>query len=249
MEFSDTTTKDGIIQRIEKLTGLGDAAISGDAVLLKVITASVNNAFDEIMPLLLSYSDTIRFDDANHTDLPIGTLNIVSGQADYSVTVDDNSLDILNITDIKILASSTATEYTDIERITLDDPRAPYVMSPNPSSAGVPSVWLENNNVIFLGESEPNYAATNGIKIFFERIESYFASTDTTKVPGIPRIFHSLLADIPAHEWLIENKPSNTVVITRLEAKIAMKKLQLKDLISIRNPTRTQMTMATIRHR
>lgn len=248
MDYSNTTTKAGILQRIEKLTGLGDGGITNNATLLKVMTQSVNNAFDEIMPLLLSYSDTIRFDDPNHTDLPTGTLNLVSGQEDYTITVDDNSLDILNITDIRILASSTATQYTDLIRITLDDPLYKDMISPNSNDTGVPSYWLENGNTIFLWP-EPNYSATNGIKLFFERIQSYFASTDTTKTPGIPRIFHSLLADIPAHEWLVENKPSNTAVITRLEAKIAMKKRQLADMIATRNPTRTQITMQPIQFR
>lgn len=248
MQFNDTSNRTGIIQRIEKQTGLGDAGITGNSVLLKVMTQSVNNAYDEIMPLLLSYSDTIRFDDTNHTDLPIGTLNIVSGQPDYTITVDDNSLDILNITDVRILGSATATLYADLTRVTLDDPLFKDIMSPNTGDTGTPQYWLENNNTIFL-YPKPNYNATNGIKIYFERIESYFVSTDTTKVPGIPRIFHSLLADIPSHEWLCENKPANTAMITRLEAKIAMKKRQLSDIIATRNPSRTVITTAPIQHR
>lgn len=242
MQYSDTTNKNGILQRIEQLTGLGDAGITGNATLLKVMTATVNDAFDELMPLLLSYSDKIRFDDQNHSDLPIGTLNIVSGQADYTITVDDNSLDILNITDIRILPSSSATNYVDIQRLYMDDQRALDAMSPNPSDSGVPTYWLENNNTIFLNP-EPNYSATNGIKIYFERIQSYFASTDTTKTPGIPRIFHGLLPLIAAHEWLVVNKPSNTPVITRLEAKISQRKVDLQDLISARNKTRARFTV------
>src|SRR3990167_10063227 len=144
--FNDTTNLNGLIQIFERQTGLGNTAVSGNANLLKIITALFNDSFDEIMPLLLSYSDHIGWDDLNHTDLPIGTLNIVSGQADYSVAVDDNSLDILNISDVRIYGSSTATVYTDLKRIYLDDPRALDAMSPNPLDVGVPSCWLENNN-------------------------------------------------------------------------------------------------------
>lgn len=239
-QFSDTTNDTGLIQLCERQTGLGEAGITGNSLLLKQFTGLINDAFDELMPLLLSYCDKPRWDDLNHTDLPIGTVNIVSGQADYSVTVDDNSLDILNITDVRILTSSSGTEYATLERMLLDDSLALDAMSPNPSNTGIPSHWLESNNVIFL-YPEPNYSATNGIKLFFEREASYFASTDTTKEPGIPKPFHNLLADIASFVWILENKPSNTAKITRLEAKIERKKKALKDLISARNPIKAVM--------
>ena len=245
MQFSDTTNKNGVIQRIEKYTGLGSGSISGNSTLLQIITASVNDAFDELMPLILSYSDKLRFDDINHTDLPVGTVNLVSGQGDYSFTEDDNSLDILNITDVRILTSATATAYSDLKRMYLDDVLAPRAMSPDSTETGVPTHWLEFNNSIFF-YPEPNYAATNGIKIYFEREQSYFVSSDTTKEAGIPKPFHRLLPLIASHEWIIENKPSNTVLITRLETKIAEAKKALKELISARNPTKLRWSMATI---
>ena len=247
MQFSDTTNKSGVLQTIERLTGLGDAGITGNTTLLKVITASVNQAFDEIMPFLLSYSDKMRWDDTNHSDHPIGTVSIVSGQSDYFVTEDDNSLDILNLTNVRILTTSSGTEYTELERMTLDDSRALDAMSPNPSVTGIPTHFLENNNVIFL-YPEPNYAATSGLQLFFEREQSYFASTDTTKEPGIPKPFHHLLALIASHEWLVVNKPSNTAVITRLEEKVAAAKNSLKSLIDSRNPTVTVIETEAFSH-
>ena len=239
--FSDTTNLNGLIQIFERQTGLGNTAVSGNANLLKIVTALFNDSFDEIMPLLLSYSDHMRWDDLNHTDLPIGTLNIVSGQADYSVAVDDNSLDILNIINVRIYTTSSGTEYETLTRMTIDDERALDAMSPNPSNTGVPSHWLENNNVIFL-YPEPNYSATNGVKIFFEREQDYFASTDTTAEPGIPKPFHNLLADIASHAWLTEYDSSKTTLITRLEAKIDKRSKALTRLIEPRNPTRKIMT-------
>ncbi len=248
MPFSDTTNKNGMVQRFEKYTGLGDGAVSNNPTLLKIVTADFNESFDEVMPYVMSYSDKQRWDDTNHTDHPIATFNIVSGQPDYSILEDDNSLDILNITDVRILASSTATQYTDIERITLDNPYALDVMSPNSIDTGIPTVWLEKGNVIFLGLGKPNYSATNGIKVFFEREQSYFVSTDTTKEPGIPRPFHRLLPMIAARGWLIVNKPTS-IAIADLGAKILEAKKQLSDLIDARNPTRKIFTTAPISFR
>jgi len=240
MVFNDTSTKLGIIQRCEQWTGLGDTGISGDATLLKQFTGIVNDGFDEIMPLLLSYTDKGRWDDLNNTDYPIATFNLVSGQNDYSVKVDGSSLDILRIFDVQILDSPTSTDYVTITKIGLDDPKAIPAMAPASTDTGTPEWWLERDNVIFLNPN-PNYSATNGVKIFFERIESYFASTDTTKAPGIPRIFHPLLVFIASRDWLVMNKPSNTVNIATLNQKITLLKQGITDLSSARNPTHSRI--------
>ena len=240
MVYSDTTNKNGIIQTIEFYTNKGDAGISGDATLLKVITSRVNDAFDRIMPLLLSYSDKIRWDDTNHTDLPFGTFNIVSGQSDYSLGEDDNSLDILNVTDVRILQSASGTDYKTLQRLTMDDERAIEAMSPNSGETGIPTHFLESNGTLFLFP-QPNYASTNGVKIFFEREQSYFTSADTTKEPGIPKPFHRLLPMYAALDWLLVNKPDNGAVIVRIEADIQKTEKNLFDLISAKNPIRIRL--------
>lgn len=246
--FSDTTNKNGIIQTCEFWTNLGDTGISGDSTLLKVFTTRINEAFDRLMPLLLSYCDKPRWDDLNHTDLPIATLNIVSGQSDYSVATDDNSLNILNLTGLSILPSSTATLYVELERMTMDDPRAQAAMSPNSTDTAIPTHFLEVGNTVFL-HPQPNYSVAAGIKIFFERDPSYFLSTDTTKKPGIPRPFHGLLPLYASHDWLIVNKPDNQMLITRVETQITRREKELSALISSRVPTHNYMTMRGISFR
>lgn len=242
MDFSNTTTKAGILQTIERWTNLTDGAITGDATLIKTMTAAVNDAFDTLMPLLLSFSDYLKWDDTNNTDLPIGTFNIVSGQSDYTIAQDANSLDILNITGVRIVTSSTGTYFYDLREVTSEDQWAQEIMSPNTTSIGTPSVFMKRGNTIFLFP-QPNYSATVGGKIFFERQESYFVSTDTTKKPGIPRPFHILLALYPALEFVLVNLPENTALITRLEARIAKTEKALKDAIDGRNPHRSIMSM------
>lgn len=245
MQFNETTNLTGGIQLIERLTNMGDGAISGDATKLKQFTAAINDGFDMIMPRLLSYTSYIRWDDINHTDQPIGTFNIVSGQSDYQVKEDDNSLDILNITRVKFLQSATETLYQDLTRMTIDNPKATNAMSPNSDEVGIPNYFLEKGNIMFL-YLQPNYSATNGVKIFFEREQSYFASTDTTKEPGVPKPFQQLPFLYAAHEWLLVNKANNTTLIQRLEAKIKQKEDALDAMISKRNPVRIRMTAAYV---
>lgn len=246
MQYSDTTNKDGIIQTIEFWCGLSDAEISGDATKLKRFTGRVNRAFDKVLPLVLSYTDHLRFDDPNHSDAPIGTFDLESGKGNYTVDTDDNSLAILNIVNVSILTGSSATEYQPLERVTLDDPRAPRMLSPNPSDSGVPTAFLEHDNTIFF-DKKPNYNATAGGKIIFEREPSYFTSSDTTKQPGIPKPFHELLALYPSHDYLIVYKPDNQMLITRVENEITKQEKNLSDMVSKRNPTRGRITTSYAR--
>lgn len=244
MVYSDTTNLNGILQRCEFWTGLGNGTITGDSTLIKIFTAHVNEAFDDVMPLILSYTDKGRWDDNNNTDYPIATLNLVSGQNDYSVKVDGDSLDILRIFDVQILESATAVDYTTLAKITLDHEKALSAMQPMSTDTGIPTYWLERDNVIFLNPN-PNYSATNGIKIFYERQENYFVSTDTTKAPGIPKIFHPLLPMIASHRWLIINKQNNVFTNAELLNEITRKKGELERYVSMRNPVYVRMGVAT----
>lgn len=246
--FSDTTKKNGLIQECEFWTGLGDGAISGDTTLLKVFTSRINQAFDRIAPYLYSFSDYLKWDDTNNTDLPIGTFNIVSGQSDYTIAADANSLAILNITGIRILPATNQTFYMDLAEVTADDPMAATVMSPNPTDIGTPRWFLKKGNTIYLFP-QPNYSSTNGAKISFEREISYFASTDTTKEAGIPRTTQGLLPLYASYDWLVVNLPANGTLITRVEAQIAKREQALKNAIDGRYPARAQITTRPIRFR
>lgn len=240
MQFNDTTNKNGLIQSFEFWTRMPDGTVTG--TLLKQVTHRINMAYDHIMPLLLSYSDTVRFDDSlNHSNRPIGKLNLTSGQHDYTISTDSGGISILNITDVRILPSATDTEYITLEKMTLDDERALDAMSPNSIITGTPSHWLENGNTIFLYPN-PNYSATNGIKIFFARDFDRFVSTDTTQEPGIPTPFHELLALYAAFDWNTVNRSDDAGLLNRIQQRINEKVRDIKVFIALRNPTKTVIT-------
>ena len=240
MEFNDTTNKNGMIQRFEYWTRMSDGEVTG--TLLKQITASINDGFDSIIPLLTSYSDFIRWDDSNHTDRPIGTVQINDGQNDYTIAQDDNSLDILNLTRVMVLKGASQTEYENLIRMTIDDRRAPEMMSPNPSSSGIPTHFLEVGNTIFLGPNNPNYTVAAGLKLFFERQQSYFVFGDTTKEPGFVRTFHILPVLYAARDWMAINRADEVKTINNINIEIVRKEKQLSNMISMRNRTRGRMT-------
>lgn len=235
MQFSDTTNKNGLIQDCEFWTALGDAQISGDTTLLKVFTSLINQAEDQVYPLLVPYLKSLGYDDPNNTGNPVKTANIVSGTNAYTFSTDDNALQVLALSDVAILQSSSATQYGMLEKITRDDPDAPFYISPNSASTGIPSKVLILGKKVYF-DVIPNYNATNGVKAFFSRQQTRFVSTDTTAVPGAPLPFHRLYSLYASHDWLTVNKPDNTALITRVEAKIAEKKRDLIAFVSAANP-------------
>lgn len=238
MQFNSGT--DSMIRAFAFWTRFPAADVTGD--ILTDATALMNRAFDDIMPLLLSYTDKPRWDDLNHTDRPVGKINIVSGKHDYTITADDNSLDILNLLDVRILQSSTATQYQTLERLTLDDELALDAMSPNSNDTSIPSYWLEKGNTVFL-YPKPNYSATNGIKLFFEREQSYFTTADTTKEPGIPKPFHEILVLHAALRWNSVNRADDVSLLNSIRAELQQKRKDITNMIALRNPTKDKMTM------
>jgi hypothetical protein len=248
MRLSDTTNKNGLIQECEFWTNLGDGTISGDTTLLKVFVNRLNRSYDRVMPLLLSYSDTMKWDDsANHTKHPIGYFDIESGVGDYEFLADEQGNSILNIVALSILQSASATEYAELGRLTLDDPRAERAMSPNPSDTGVPSRFLERNNTVFF-DVVPNYNATNGGKLFFERSPSYFSASTLTKTPGIPEPFQALLAQEASKDWLAVHKSEQVGLLTTLQNQIVQSRADIKLLIDKKHPTRRRAVGATKSH-
>jgi hypothetical protein len=244
MLLSDTTNKNGLIQECEFWTNLGDAAISGDSTLLKIFVNRLNRAYDRVVPLLLSYGDTMRWDDStNHTKHPVATFDITSGVNDYQFLSDEQSNSILNIVDVHILQGSALTQYTKLRRMTLDEPDANRVMSPNTLDTGIPGAFLERNNTVFL-DRLPTYSATAGGKIFFERSPSYLSASSLTVTPGIPEPAQPLLALEASLDYLTVHKPENGVLIAKLASEIEKAKKQLSFIISKKHPTRRRITGA-----
>lgn len=261
MVFSDTTAKDGMIQTFEFWTRMPDGNVTG--TLLKQVTSRINSAFDKIMPLLLAHSgDNVRWDDLNHTDAPIGFIDMVADQNDYKITEDGNSLDILNINYVRILQKTGDTQRVDLRRIYVGtssnnlfwDVNYIYpinnvngwgnsvaeILNPNTDITGTPTGYLELGNRLYLNIL-PDSSITNGIEIGFGREQSYFVSGDTTKELGIPLPFHELLVLYAALDWNMVNRTDDRNLITLLRERINEIKKSLKEFIDLRNPKKQIM--------
>lgn len=232
--YSDTTNKNGLLQICERLCHFGDADITGDATLKAQFTSALNDAYDEVLPYVFAAEQRWQFDDPSHTTLPIATTNIVSGQRDYTFTSDSASASILQIDKVAIKQDASTSDYTMIYPIDQSDVASKRLIEDNSDNTGIPTRYDVVGSSILL-DPEPNYSSTAGLKIWYSRTPDYFTTSDTTQTPGIPDLFHQLLAYIASHEWLFVNNPEETTTISRLEQKIQDRKLELSQFMNKRS--------------
>ncbi len=208
--FSDTSSsKAGLIQECESLV-FGDNSygrISGDANLLATFTRYLNEGLNRVVSLILTSDGRWQWDDNNNTDFPIATTNLVttlgSEQQDYAFSVT-----FLKINRVEVLDAAGSwhllkpIDQNDLYDQSLTD----FLKTPN-----LPMYYDKIANSIFLYPKPLATAVTStaGLKVWFQRPPSYFATSDTTKVPGINSMYHRLIALIASRDYALMKQLSN----------------------------------------
>ena len=191
--FSNTTTKKGLIQFIERTLGFPDAYISGDTTKMAQWTADLNVALDKAIAIALKADGKWQFDDSNHTTYPILTGNLVDGQRDYSFTEDSDGNLVLDIYRVFVRMSSTAPYYEIFPRDVQSEAEGEisgFIDGLN--TEGRPQTYDKTSTGIFI-DPIPNADSTAGLKVYVNREGSYFATSDTTKEPGFYALYHEYL--------------------------------------------------------
>jgi len=211
LQFSNTTTKGGIIQQIESNCGFNDGDISGNSVLLAKFTAEVNLALDRALSIIFKSDGTWQFDDSNHTDSPFITTDLVSGQRAYSFTKDGSDNLILEI--FKVLVMDEDGVYQEIDPVDQQMSKNSRVnvdsFVDGQDETGTVTRYDKTGNAIYL-DKIPSYSKTDGIKMLISREGSYFSTTDTTKKPGILGLYHEYLALVPSYKYARNHNLPNT---------------------------------------
>lgn len=237
MQFSDSTSYNGIIQEIERYTDLGLTAISGDATRLKQFTVDVNNEMSNIWFDIFTASNGWIYDDANQTDLPQGLVSLVSGTYRYALPSGTLTVERIECKDSggnwKLLEPYVADKVnTAIADLNLD--------------GGSPRYYRLVGETIELYPS-PNYASTNGLKVYFTRGAVAFASTATTETPGFASIFHRVIPLGVSVRWLKIKQP-NSASLPNLELEYARLREQIKDFYATRFTDALPPTLTTTPH-
>lgn len=178
MQFSDTTDNQGLVQDTRWLVGA-----SASTYPIADVTRNINRRHEEAVSYIFEADGRWQYTDSNNTE-GIYTDDLVSGTQAYDLAVThlkvtrveikdaDGNYSRLNVLD----QNDVLTTLTDYER-----------------TDGIPRFYDLVGNKIYLYPA-PNYASTDGLKLWFQTGPSLFTSTDTTKVPGFASIFHRYLS-------------------------------------------------------
>lgn len=204
MQFSDLVNYKGLVQMYEEELGFNPGDVSGNTTKLKKFTAQVNQTLDDFMAIAIPASGTWQFDDSGHSKYPIIKTNIVQGQRDYAFTTDEQGNLILDIYKVMILPTATSTTYYEIHPIDQQDINGFSTIDQEITIQGSPWQYDKTANALFL-DPIPGYSVANGLKIYINREANYFSYTDTTKMPGVPGLFHKYFYLKPAYNYATRN--------------------------------------------
>lgn len=228
--FSDTSTYKGIIQIYEKEIGASQGFISSDITRLKEVTADINLAFDDFLPLAFNSNGLWQFDDSNNTDYPIITTSLVANQRDYAFTTDGSSNLILDV--YRVSAKDSSGVFQDLTVVDAQTDRDVQSFYDGRNTTGTPNRYDKTSNAIFL-DPIPSYNSSGGLKLYINREPSYFVSTDTTKKPGVPGNLHMWFVLKPAFNYARRN---NLAIANSLAAEVA----KMEEIIKIQFSMRTR---------
>ena len=220
MVFSDSTTKQGIVEEIDFLLGTDSTEYPTAQK-----TRNVNRWYDRATSLILQADSRWQWDDLNQTDLPIGTMSLVANQQDYSQT----DVEFLKI--LKVECKNSSGDWTALKQIDITQ-KKDIAMTEYRETAGTPAEFDLVGNSLFL-YPKPSYASSGGLKIYYQRVPDYFTADDTTQEPGFAKPFHRLLSYGAAYDYAIAKNMMGKIPL--LQTEIAKIEAGLIEFYSSRN--------------
>ena len=214
--FSDVTNNTGILQRT-RITARVDANQWPTANVVNSCNDWLNKIFTKGKNLDVKFN----LDDTNHTALPEGTEDIVSGQSDYSFLTDQQGNRITNLTRIDVLDSDGL--YRQLMPIDQAELKGWALNEWNKVNDKPLYYDKIADNIIRLYPT-PSTSVTNGLKYYFQRSPSYFVAADTTKQPGVADDLHRGFVVASAYDCAftlgLDNLQALSVELQKEEEKI-----------------------------
>jgi len=230
MQFSNTTTREGVLQACERYTGLGNTVITGDSDKLKEFTAYSNTALRKLWHYVFTSTGVWEYDDSNQSDLPQATTNLVAAQAKYALPSGALAIKRLEVKD-------SAGNWTVLKPLMRDE--IPGAIDEFFETDADPIYYrLIGDTIELFPGSSVN--VTGGLKIYFDRGSTTFASTDTTKEVGFAAEYADLVPLYASLEWLKINLPEDART-AQLKEDYAVGVQNLKDYYSKRFPAKKVM--------
>lgn len=255
MDFSDTSTKQGLVQDCDFL-------VTSDSTSYPLTNkaASANRYLDEAVSIILAADGRWQWDDTNNTSDPIALGDLVANQQAYGITSSiwsvggggdaalTTSLLTLNRVELKDPAGNWNLLIPFDQKDLTPPPNQPlpmgtltagasiagqsYSLTDFLKTAGTPIYYDKIGNSLYL-YPKPDYSQADSLKLYFQRKASYFASTDTTKRAGIAQHLHRFFSLGMAYDYAVA-KLLNTNKITSLLNELNNYRIKIKEFYSIR---------------
>jgi hypothetical protein len=245
MVYSNTTNKDGILQKCEfYVFGSNYGSITGNTTRFAEFNGLINDAMDSVVSDILDSDTRWQWDDTNRTDFPIGSIDLVDGQRDYTLDVEHLKIE-------RVECKDASGQYYPLKPIDVEDMRKKGI-TPTEfyKTNGVPQFYDKLANSIML-YPQPDVAggavtASNGLKVGFQRGAEQFTVSDTTKTPGFASIYHKLIPLMASYEYATANDMTNKAQL--LNNKIQEERDKLKRFMQKREKDDVQrITMKVTR--
>lgn len=162
-----------------------------------------NDAYEEIVGIIIGCDGLWQFDDSNFTNFPIGTTTLVAGQNDYSFDVamlEIERVEVLDISGIWRLLNPIDKSQIDI------------AISEFMKTNGIPIYYDKQGASILLypAPASADVTLASGLKVYFQRTAAIFTSAEVTtgtKVPGFASPHHYLISYKAALPYAQSYKP------------------------------------------
>jgi len=195
-------TLDEIRSKIREITHT-TASDYSDASLIR----DVNSEAAIIRINILRDRGVLEHDDPNYNNLPVAFFPVVAGQTAYKIISDQHNNEIQTIHKVTI---EVGGKEVDIPRITPTEGSQEYLLSQGTRS--IPTGYYEIGKNIILSH-EP----TGGtLKIWFDRDLDKLTTGDTTKVLGIPTVYHPLLCYRVGYNYRLDKEMETANVERRI---------------------------------
>ena len=223
MVYSDTTNLNGLIQECERVLFGEYGSISDNTTRLKEFTSLLNQSLDDTALDIMRVDRNWKWDDRNHPDRPIATANIVSGQADYATDVS-----FLKIEKVEIKSSDGVWRMLR----PIKETERPFSFEERYDEDNLPLYYdLQGYSIILF--PTPNYSQDDSLKVHYQRTFSRFETSDTTKAPGCPSVFHPLIALRACYKYAFVNRME---IDRDIDAEIRRYVAELKKMLPRSNP-------------
>lgn len=182
MTFNSDANGQDLVTLLNDLTGMDNNVYS-----LQAKTRDMNRANRAIWTWIHEAYGGWQYDDKNNTsDFPTAKSDLVSGQTDYSIPTEANTV-------IGVEVKNTSGVWERLQQLTVEQIQDHQAEAEFNKTASQPRWYRPIGNSIKIYPAS-NYSQTASIRVIYDRETNSFLPTDTTKTPGFDSVFHEAVA-------------------------------------------------------